>query len=52
MQRLAKRIARGDWENHKRDKDLGPFLNVKQELSVADIFSENVELYYHLHFKE
>ena len=24
MQRLAKRIAKGDWEKHKRDKDLNP----------------------------
>ena len=25
MQRLAKRIAKGDWEKHKRDKDLEPY---------------------------
>ena len=24
MQRLAKRIVKGDWEKHKSDKDLGP----------------------------
>ena len=35
MQRLAKRIAKGDWEKHKRGKDLEPYLHVKQELSVA-----------------
>ena len=42
MQRLAKRIAKGDWEKHKRDKDLEPYLYVKQELSVAEglIFGE------------
>lgn len=50
MQRLAQRVARGDWEKHKRDKGLGPFLHVKQELSVADLFTKNVELYYHQHF--
>ena len=40
MWRLAKRIAKGDWEKHKRD--LEPFLHMKQELSVADglIFRE------------
>ena len=36
MQRLAKRIAKGDWEKHKRDKDFEPYLHVKQELSVAE----------------
>ena len=36
MQRLAKRIAKGDWEKHKRDNDLEPYLHVKQELSVAE----------------
>ena len=42
MQRLAKRIAKGDWEKYKRDKDLEPYLHVKQELSVAEglIFRE------------
>ena len=42
MQRLAKRIAKGDWEKHRRDKDLEPYLHVKQELSVAEglIFRE------------
>ena len=42
MQRLAKRIAKGDWEKHKRDKDLEPYLHMKQELSVAEglIFRE------------
>ena len=36
MQRLAKRIAKGDWEKHKRDKDLELHSHVKQELSVAE----------------
>jgi len=42
MWRLAKRIVKGDWEKHKRDKDLEPYLHVKQELSVAEglIFRE------------
>ena len=42
MQRLAKRIAKGDWEEHKGDKDLEPYLHVQQELSVAEglIFRE------------
>ena len=35
MQRLAKRIAKGDWEKHKRDKDIETNSHVKQELSVA-----------------
>lgn len=43
MQRLAKRITKGDWEKHKRDKDLEPFQHVRQELSIAGglIFREN-----------
>ena len=42
MQRLAKRIVKGDWEKHKSDKDLGPYLQVKQELLAAEgiIFRE------------
>ena len=42
MQRLAQRIVNGDWEKHKRDKDLEPYIHVKQELSVAEglIFRE------------
>ena len=42
MQWLAKRIAKGDWEKHKRDKYLEPYQHVKQELSVAEglIFRE------------
>ena len=52
MQRLAKRIAKGNWEKHKRDKDLEPYLHVKQELSVAkDLSSENIESYYHQYFR-
>ena len=30
MQKLAKRITKGDWEKYKRDKDLEPYLQVKQ----------------------
>ena len=42
MQRLAKRIVKGYWEKHKSDKDLGPYLHVKQELlaAVGIIFRE------------
>ena len=42
MQRLAKRIAKEDWEKHKKDKDLELYLHVKQELSFAEglIFRE------------
>ena len=42
MQRLAQRIVNGDWEKHKRDKDLEPYTHVKQELLVAEglIFRE------------
>ena len=42
MQRLAKRIAKGDWEKHKRDKDIEPYFHEKQELSVSEglIFRE------------
>ena len=42
MQRLAKRIVKGDWEKHKSDKDLGPYLHVKKELLAAEetIFRE------------
>ena len=42
MRRLAKRIVKGDWEKHKRDKDLKHYLHVKQELSDAEglIFRE------------
>ena len=36
MQRLAKRITEGDWEKHKRDKDLKPYLHVPQEASAAE----------------
>ena len=43
MQRLAKRIAKGDWKKHKRDQDLEPYLHVKQELSDVEglIFREH-----------
>ena len=42
MQRLAQRIVNGDWEKHKQDKDLEPYIHVKQELSVVEgpIFRE------------
>ena len=36
MQKLAKKIVKGDWEKHKRDKGLEPNLHVKQELSIAE----------------
>ena len=53
IQRLAKRIAKGEWEKHKKDKDLEPYLHVQQELSVAEglIFREPFESYYHQHFR-
>mgnify|MGYP001794842206 CR=1 FL=1 len=34
-QKLAKRIARGGWDNFKRDKDIQPYYQVRQELSDA-----------------
>ena len=53
IQRSAKRIAKGEWEKHKKDKDLEPYLHVQQELSVAEglIFREPFESYYHQHFR-
>ena len=33
IQTIAKRIVKGDWEKHKREKDLEPYLHVRQELS-------------------
>ena len=43
MQKLAERITKEDWELHRRDKDIEPYLQVKGELSVAEglIFREN-----------
>ena len=43
MQKLAQRIAKGDWDNHRRDKDIEPYIHVKEELSMAEglIFREN-----------
>ena len=43
MQRLARRIGKGDWEKYRRDRDMEPYQHVKQELSVAEglIFREN-----------
>ena len=42
MQKIAKRIAKADWEKHRRDRDVEPFIHVKDELSVAEglIFRE------------
>ena len=42
IQRLAKMIARGDWEKCKRDRHIEPYLHVKQELPIAEglIFRE------------
>ena len=42
MQKIAKRIAKADWEKHRRDQDVEPFIHVKDELSVAEglIFRE------------
>ncbi|XP_048589506.1 uncharacterized protein K02A2.6-like [Nematostella vectensis] len=41
-QKLAERIARCDWEKFRRDKDIQPYYQVRQELSVAEglIFRE------------
>ena len=52
MQRLPKTIAKGDWGKRKRDKDLEPYLHVKQELSVGEglIFRERGS-YYHEHIR-
>ena len=52
MQRLAKRIDKGDWGKRKRDKDLEPYLHVKQELSVGEglTFREH-RSYYHEHIR-
>ena len=36
MQKLAERIARGDWEKYKRDKDIEPCYQARQELSDAE----------------
>ena len=43
MQKIAQRIAKADWEKHRRDRDIEPFRHVKNELSVAEglIFREN-----------
>lgn len=43
MQKIAQRIAKADWEKHKRDRDIEPFLHLKNALSVAEglIFREN-----------
>ena len=42
MQKLAQRVARGDWEKYRRYKDIEPYLHIKQELSTAEglIFRE------------
>ena len=36
MQWLAKRIAKGDWEKHKRDKGLETYVHINQELSTEN----------------
>ena len=43
MQRLARRIGKGDWEKYRRDREMEPYQHVKQELSVAEglIFREH-----------
>ena len=43
MQKIAQRVAKADWEKHRRDRDIEPFRHVKNELSVAEglIFREN-----------
>ena len=44
IQRLAKRIAKGEWEKHKKDKDLEP-------VAEGLIFREPFESYYYQHFR-
>ena len=36
LEKLKKRITRGDWEKHKQHPDINPFYSVRQELYVAD----------------
>ena len=40
MQRIAdlepQKFVKGYWEKHKWDKDIEPYLDVKQEMSVAE----------------
>ena len=36
MQKLTERIARGNWENYKRDKEIQPYYQVRQGLSIAE----------------
>ncbi|XP_022808223.1 uncharacterized protein K02A2.6-like [Stylophora pistillata] len=36
MQKLAQRIAKGDWDKHKKDKDVEPYTHIKQELSTGE----------------
>ena len=36
MQKLAQRISKGDWNKYRRDKDVEPYIYIKQELSVAE----------------
>ena len=42
LQKLSQRIARGDWEKFRRDKDMEPYTHIKHELSTAEglIFRE------------
>lgn len=36
LQKLKQRILKGDWEQNKKDDDISPFYNMKQELYVAE----------------
>ena len=35
MQKLAQQMAKGDWDTHKKDKDVEPYTHIEQELSTA-----------------
>ena len=43
LKKLAERISKGDWGSHHHDKDIAPYLRVRDELSIAEglIFREN-----------
>ena len=36
MQKLAQRILEGDWDKYRRDKDIEPYMHIKQELSMTE----------------
>ena len=36
MQKLAQRTLKGDWDKYRRDKDIEPYMHIKQELSMAE----------------